>query len=465
MKIRLFWKILISFWLVFALVFSFNLFFTQINSESSKFRSLPPHLHEQLADIHHKLEFILEKNHRSKRKTRRFLRNAYLLDDGGSDYFGKQPSKLLLALHQQVRDEGKLMTVYKKRFLYFGGRKIIENGGTYRLYVSQRFSFLSRGYLGFFIKEFAQNLIISTFFISIPLSFLMAWLFTRPIRKLQLAISELSSDLSSSASLQKLTSRSDEFGELAKDFEKMAQHLDSLIRSKNRLIRDVSHELRTPLARLQLAIGLARQMPGLELSSELDRVKLEADRMNQMISSILDFSRADKLAMKPEKMDFCLSDLLQSIVQDIQFEAQARNIEVLANIDNDLWVKGEQSLILSCVENIMRNALRYANSKISLISKRLPLQTSEQDAHHSLIEIVIRDDGDGVAENDLNKLFEAFYRPQTDRSRDSGGVGLGLSIAKKAITIHHGSITARNVSTTNGESCGFEVEIRLPLQI
>jgi two-component system, OmpR family, sensor histidine kinase CpxA len=458
MRVRIFWKILFWFWLVFASVFSFNLFLTQVSSESARFRTLPPHLAEQLSNIEDKLTFVLDKNSRSNRKSRRFLRNAYLLDTNGNDYFGKRTPKLLLALHQQVLEEEKPMTVFKKRFLYFGGYEIQEQGKPYRLYVSQRFSFLSRSYLGFFIREFAQNLIISTFFISIPLSFLMAWFFTRPIKKLQLAISELSEDLNDKSSLEKLTSRSDEFGDLAKDFEQMTHHLDGIIKSKNQLLGDLSHELKTPLARLQLAIGLANQKNNESSIEEMSRIKLEADRMNQMITSVLDYSRTDRLSSEPHFNEFNLSELIESVVADAKFEAEAKNIKLVCHLQSDLSYKGDQTLILSCIENIIRNALRYSSSKIEI---NCGLQAKTQEEHsveqESFIEIEICDDGNGIPESELEKVFEAFYRPQIDRSRESGGAGLGLSIAKKAVQVHQGEIFAQN-----NQPNGLKVSIRLP---
>lgn len=457
-KIRIFWKILFWFWLVFASVFSFNLFLTQISSESTRFRTLPPHLADQLSNIEDKLSFVLEKNSNGHRKSRRFLRNAYLLDSRGRDYFGKRTPKLLRALHQQVLEEQQPMTVFKKRFLYFGGYEVQEQGKLYRLYVSQKFSFLSRSYLGFFIREFAQNLIISTFFVSIPLSFLMAWFFTRPIKKLQLATSELSKDLNDKSSLHKITPRSDEFGDLAKDFEKMAHHLDGIIRSKNRLLGDLSHELKTPLARLQLAIGLANQKNSDGDIEELARIKLEADRMNQMITSVLDYSRTDQLSTEPRMEQFDLSELIESVITDADFEAETRKIEIISRVKRNLSFKGDRVLLLSCIENIIRNALRYTSTKIEVSCDLHSLDKPNQDLEtENFIRIVICDDGSGIHESELEKIFDSFYRPQIDRSRESGGVGLGLSIAKKAVRVHEGKISAKN-----NQPNGLRVTIDLP---
>jgi len=448
-KIRLFWKILLWFWLVFALVFSFNIFITQVNSDNVRYRSIPPHLIDQLSDIRRKLEYQFEKHPNASRKKRRFLRNTYLLDSQGQDYFGKETPELLVSLNKRVIGEGAPMTVFKKRFFYFGGVQITDSGQSYRLYISQRFSFLSRDYLGFFLREFAQNLLVSTLLVSFPLSFILAWFFTRPIKLLQLAIKEMSSNLGDKKNLQKLTKRSDEFGDLALDFDRMAVHLEHIINSKTRLLGDVSHELRTPLARLQIAIGLANKKTENPISTELARIKLEADRMNQMISSLLDYSKVDSNTIEPKLQHFNLSQFIELIVKDIEFEAQQEQLNITTEIQPNLNIYADQDGMASCIENILRNALRYAKNKIVISCVTLDLG--------KYIEIKIRDDGKGVNPEQLEKIFDAFYRPQDDRSRSSGGAGLGLSIAKKVVEAHRGKMTATNIQPS-----GLEIEIKIP---
>ncbi|MBV1910932.1 MAG: HAMP domain-containing protein [Kangiellaceae bacterium] len=438
------------FWLVFAVVFSVNIFVSQMNSENSRFRPIPPHLFEQLDNTRIKLEYLLEQEKsRNKRSRRHFLRNTFLLNDEGQDYFGKRTPGLLSELHHRILDEKKPLTGVKKRLLYFGGVKVHHKGEGYRLYLTQRFSVLSSGYLGFFIREFALNLLFSTFLVSFPVSFLLAWVFTRPIRRLQLAITEMSDDLKNKKSLQKLTGRQDEFGDLAKDFESMASHVEKIIASKNRLIGDVSHELRTPLARLQIAIGLANKKSPEKLKKELARIKLEADRMNQMISSLLDYAKSDDAAFEPKIEQFDLAKLIIVIVKDLEFEAQQQQITITTDITEDFLFSGEQSSVVSCIENILRNALRYAETSIKILAFL--------DAEKRNISILIEDDGCGVPEEQLEKIFDAFYRPQSDRSRDSGGAGLGLSIAKKIVVAHKGEISATNISPH-----GLKIEIYFP---
>ena len=449
LKIKLFWKVVVYFWLVLTAIFFFTLFFTYINSDNIRYRNLAPHMERILQNTEKKLRFYFRKEERPRRRTAPFLRDIFLIDETGVDYFTKHVPDLLNALNKKSIKEGRAGIAFRKQMLFFGGNTVTTKVGDYRLYIRQPFSFMSRGYFGEFIREFAVNLFVSTFLLSFPLSFWLAWLFTKPIRNLQTAIRYLSKDLSNKNKLHKLTKRNDEFGDLAKDFEQMATDLGEIIYSKSRLLSDVSHELKSPLARMQIALGLAEKKLENKDIREINRIKLEADRMNQMISGILDYSRFDNRSVEITKQKFSLNELIEVLRDDAQFESNKRDVSVELFIQEEIEVFGSKSLIFSCLENILRNAIRYADTKIT-ISARLD-QTSRQ------ISIDICDDGKGVAKEQLDKLFDAFYRPESDRARDSGGVGLGLSIAKKAVELHDGDIRAINVKPH-----GLKISIKLP---
>lgn len=449
-RISLFWKILLLFWLVFVVVLTFNLFFTHLSSETIRYRPLPPHLHHQLEKVRDRLGFIFENRPEIRERRKKFLRDTYLIDENGKDYFNKPLSEMLVQLDNRVRKNDIPMTAFKKQHLYFGGMPFESKSGSFNIYVSQRFSILSRGYFGVFIREFAHNLLISTFLVSFPTSFLLAWLFTRPIKKLRLAIKEMSENLNDRKNLESLVNRRDEFGELARDFDSMAEHLDKILVSKNRLLSDVSHELRSPLARLQIALGLAhkKQQQPTE-NSELERIKLEADRMNQMITGLLDYSKMDTQYEKHDKQSFDLSELITILVDDAAFEVQEKNIQLESNLQPGLMISAIKPMLVSCIENILRNAIRYADKKITI--------DCQLDPSTGQINISICDDGKGVPDGQQERIFEAFYRPEKDRSRQSGGVGLGLSIAKKAVDAHNGTIKAENI-----QPHGLKISICFP---
>jgi two-component system sensor histidine kinase CpxA len=449
-RIKLFWKILLLFWLVFVIILTFNLFFTHLSSENIRYRPMPPHLHHQLKNVRHKLGFILKEHPNIRKRPRKFLKDIFLIDKNGKDYFNKQVPEMLALLDKRIRKNDIPMTAFKKQMLYFGGLPFEPKTGAYKIYVSQRFSVLSRGYFSVFIREFAHNLLASTFLVSFPLSFLLAWLFTRPIRQLQSAIKEMSENLSERKNLDFLLGRRDEFGDLARDFDSMAAHLDKILISKNRLLSDVSHELKSPLARLQIALGLAHKKQNND-SSELIRIKLEADRMNQMINGLLDYSKVDTQYKEQDKCSFDIRELIETLIEDAKFESQQKNIQIKSNLQAGLTIRAIKPMLISCIENILRNAIRYANKEIEICCHSE--QSSEQ------IIIIISDDGIGVPDGQQGKIFDAFYRPEEDRSRQSGGVGLGLSIAKKAVDAHNGKIMAENI-----QPHGLRVSITLPCQ-
>jgi len=454
LKIKLFWKVLLYFWLVFTAIFFFTLFFTYINSDSIRYRNLPPHMMKKLENTSRKMRFILREHAQLNKNPPQFLNNVYLLNESHLDHFGKEIPSMLLNLDKRVLKERRPGIAFKKQTLYFGGKRLKTPLQTYRIYIKQPFSFLSRGYFGEFIREFAINLFVSTFLLSFPLSFWLAWLFTRPIKKLQTAIQDLSNDLNDKNKLIQISKRRDEFGDLAKDFDLMATHLNEIISSKTRLLSDVSHELKSPLARLQIALGIANRKQPFE-SSELERIKLEADRMNQMITGLLDYAKIDNQYAKPEEQTFNLSELLEILVKDAAFEGHQNQINIKTELQQDINITAIKSLLISCIENILRNAIRYAEKEINISCY---CQNATNNSQKKSVIITISDDGQGVEEKQLQKIFDAFYRPEMDRSRQSGGVGLGLSIALKAILLHDGKISAQNIKPH-----GLKITISLPI--
>jgi two-component system sensor histidine kinase CpxA len=460
-KIKLFWKILIIFWLISVTLFTFNLFFTHLNSDSIRYRKSPPHLTHQLKNTTQRIKKRFNNQRRQVRKHKKSFPNqmqsVYLIGKDEKDYFGKPINDMLYQLNKRVINKKSLLTAFRKKELYFGGLQIKLHNENYRIYISEEFSVLSRGYFSVFVREFSNNLLTTTLLISFPLSFLLAWLFSRPIKKLQKAINELSTNLHNQQSLKKLMNRSDEFGDLAKDFHAMTVNLNNTMESKARLLGDVSHELKSPLARLQIALALAEKKQSGNKSSELERIKLEANRMNDMISGLLDYAKIDTHTTL-EKNTFNLAELILLLVDDANFESQQRNVFIKTEFEGKLYITAFKPMIISCLENILRNAIRYANQQIVISCKN---ETSANQSINQLINnivITITDDGTGVENGQLIKIFDAFYRPELDRSRQSGGSGLGLSISKKVVEHHQGTIIAENTKPH-----GLKVTITIPM--
>jgi len=246
----------------------------------------------------------------------------------------------------------------------------------------------------------------------------------------------------------------DEMSELVRDFDTMAERLENLVNAQSRLLKDISHELRSPLARLSVALELARQRTGPEAHSALERIHLEANRLNELIGRLLTIVRLESGGETMRKVVVDLAQLIRGIAGDAAFEAQSRHCRVECSIKDVCLVIGDPSLLNSAIENVVRNAVRYAqeNTAVEVI---LECQQKPEVA-----EAIVRvlDCGPGVPEDALNKLFRPFYRIDDDRGRGTGGAGLGLAIADRAVRLHGGTVVA-----TNRPKGGLMIEIKLPL--
>jgi two-component system sensor histidine kinase CpxA len=282
---------------------------------------------------------------------------------------------------------------------------------------------------------------------AILLCYLLATYLTTPIRKLRLATQRLAAGDLQTRVATRLGRRRDELADLAADFDEMAERIESLVTSQQRLSRDVSHELRSPLARMNVALGIAKQKASPDVAAQLGRIENEADRLNQMIGRILTLSKLESGAQDYEKAPIDLVDIVASVVDDADFEARPLGKSVEMKGDQSCMVEGSEPLLRSAVENVLRNAVRYTKEGTSV-----EVSVERSDGH---AKVLISDHGGGVPEAELHNLFKPFYRVGEARERATGGIGLGLAIADRAIAAHDGSISARNTKD------GLEIAIDL----
>lgn len=291
-----------------------------------------------------------------------------------------------------------------------------------------------------------------TFLISISMG--LCYLFVRgllnPISQLreaskQMATGEMGSRVGSASR------RLDEIGQLGRDFNYMSEQVERAINNQKRLLADISHELRSPLTRLQLSIGIALQQNESEVSvnmlAALERIEKEALQIEKMIAQVLLLSRLDNQQPIQNLQTVSLEQLMTPIIADAKFEAEHKNKELSYQADDNINLHIDPQLLGSAIENVLRNAIHYSNRLIQV-------SVSVQDKH---IVWVIEDDGSGIDESQLSRIFEAFYRESTARDRNSGGVGLGLAIAHHAVSKHQGLIQANN--KPDG---GLRVKISIP---
>jgi len=268
---------------------------------------------------------------------------------------------------------------------------------------------------------------------------LLARYLTAPIGRLRRATEAYAAGDLNPRVAPTLGSRRDEIADLARAFDHMAQRLQELMSSQRQLLSDVSHELRSPLARLQVALGLARQRADGRATVELDRIESETERLNDLIGQLLSLSRLEAGVMKPESEPIDIGEILTTVAADADFEARANNRRVEVSQVAPTLIRGDAALLHSAIENIVRNAVRYTAENTAV---RLSLECSGRRPGE--LTICIRDYGPGVPQEMLPRLFEPFVRVDDARDRSRGGFGLGLAIAQKAIRLHGGKVTARN---------------------
>jgi signal transduction histidine kinase len=249
-----------------------------------------------------------------------------------------------------------------------------------------------------------------------------------------------------------LTRRRDEIADLARNFDRMAGRIETLITGQRRLLGDVSHELRSPLARLIVALTLVKQGPAEEAPENLERIGLEARRLDTLIGQLLALTRIDSGVDRGSPAPFDLTNLVQEVANDGDFEARARNRGVVVLEADASIVEGFEELLRSAVENVVRNAIRHTAEGTTVGISLLAVA--------GIAQLRVRDHGPGVPERMLSEIFLPFRRvaPGDSAPGDSEGAGLGLAIAERAVSVHRGTIAARNAPDG-----GLIVEIVLPV--
>jgi signal transduction histidine kinase len=353
-------------------------------------------------------------------------------DSNGTDLLTGTPHPELLRLPQRSR--------WRVPFP-FGGRPPIiareDSSHRYRLFlIDQR-----RNFTSFFFLQ-PQHLWIVGLVVLLCYGF--AYHLTSPVRRLRSVVDCFGrGDFSARAP----ASRKDELGELARSFNEMAGRIQTLLAAERRLLLDISHELRSPLARLGVAVELARS--GEDREHMLDRIQKEADRLNELVAELLQVTRveADPSLQKNDLVH--LDELLGDMVYDSLLEAKAKDCTLLLKAPAPAILWGDEELIRRALENVIRNAIRYAPRNTSV---DIELTRTADGAF-----VRVRDYGPGVPAEALTRIFDPFYRVDSDRNRASGGLGLGLAIARRSVELHKGKLSAQNANP------GLLVTIQLPL--
>lgn len=226
--------------------------------------------------------------------------------------------------------------------------------------------------------------------------------------------------------------RSDELGALATAVNRMAGRLSGFVSGQKRFLGDTAHELCAPIARMQMALGILEQRAEEKQKPYVADVREELQHISALVNELLSFSKA---SMRPQPAALLPVNLAEIARRVTEREGKSSD-RILVEVDESLAVQAEPELLTRALANLLRNALRYAGGAGPVrISARRDRDT---------VAIIVGDEGPGVPEEALQRIFDPFYRLEASRSRDTGGVGLGLAIVKTCVEACGGSVTAHN---------------------
>ncbi len=265
---------------------------------------------------------------------------------------------------------------------------------------------------------------------------------TKPLGRMTLAAEEIAKGKFDVTISER---RHDEIGRLSESINHMTSRLRGFVTGQKRFLRDVAHELGSPIARMQFGIGILEQHVDKENADRLADVSEDVAHMSNLVNELLSFSRAE---LSPEKVKV-ETLALAPIAERVAHREGITSEEILLDIDPELRVTANRGLLSRAISNLVRNAVAYAG-------QAGPIRISAKK-EKSAVVIEVQDSGPGVPENLLDKIFEPFFRPESARDRESGGVGLGLSIVKTCMDACGGTVSARNLHPK-----GFSVTLSLP---
>lgn len=238
--------------------------------------------------------------------------------------------------------------------------------------------------------------------------------------------------------------RRDELGSLAVAINRMAARLAGFVTGQKRFLGDTAHELCAPIARMQMALGILEQRADEKQKPYVNDAREELQQISGLVNELLSFSKAGLRQQALKLVPVHLATVARRVVE--REEKTGGKIEI--RIDENLFALGEAELLSRALANLIRNAMRYAGSGGDIVI------AAQRDGERVIM--VVADEGPGVPEESLPKIFDTFFRVEASRSRETGGMGLGLAIVKTCVEACEGSVTAQN-----REPRGLEIKIML----
>lgn len=367
-------------------------------------------------------------------------RLIYAVDEQGNDLLGRPlPPRLQQALNNR-RTTIESVELRQSSPFY---ELVARDGSSYQLILlpppGSPIASMSTGT--------AAALLAILLFVTGTLSAILARRFTSPLRALTGAMRRVGAGELQVQLPDNLTHRRDEIGVLSGSFNRMTHRLNQQQSSRQNLLRDLSHQLRSPATRLRMTLDLAR---GKLDNIAAERAIKEIYTLEELVSQILDLSRldTDTGALRMELLDFV--EIVDPIACDARFEAEQLGKQLHWEAPTAaIPVNADRVWLGMAIENVMRNAVR-----VGPVNKAIEVALSTNAGQ---VLLSIRDYGEGVPENELEQIFEPFFRRQ--KNTDSPGSGVGLAITARVLKLHGGTVTARNAA-----GGGLEVQFVIPIR-
>jgi two-component system, OmpR family, sensor kinase len=285
--------------------------------------------------------------------------------------------------------------------------------------------------------------LLGTLLVSLLLVLPLSRSITRPLEQLTAAV-----EAYGRGDLQKrsgLGNSSDEVGRLARSFDEMADRISAARRGEKELLANVSHELRTPLARINVALALIDE-PDEATQKRLQTVSEEVDELDRLVADVLTASRLDLAALPLRKVKLAL----QGTIDKARARALALEpgLDVTASVEQDLTIDADDALVSRALDNLLDNARKYGNGS--------PVEVkAARDGKQAVLSV--RDRGPGIPPDEVERVFEPFFRGEFARGGTTNGFGLGLALARRVAEVHGGCAKAYNA-----EGGGARIELRFP---
>jgi len=297
------------------------------------------------------------------------------------------------------------------------------------------------------IKKMLFKMGLLMIVIAVFVTFPIAKYFTRLINQITDATKKVAAG---DFSTRIKTDRKDELGDLAEHFNLLAKSLESNSESQKRIIADIAHELRTPISVIVGEIEAIQD--GIHTANEntMSLLHSQISSLKNLVNDLHDLSESDLGSLKYQMQRFDLLKLLEQCYQNHKLSFSQKNISlILQSTDKPCFILGDTNRLNQLFNNVLSNSMQYTED-----GGRTEIEIK---CHESFIEVKISDSGPGINIDQLDKIFDRWYRGEKSRNKNSGGSGLGLSICKEIVKAHNGEIHA-----FQSQLGGIEIFIKLP---